>query len=817
MDVASQRRVLAALEEALDQPHDARDAWLASTFGDEPDLRTAVLRLLAADHNARGFMPTEPPPDLGVTAQPPPDRVGPYQLTALLGEGGMSRVYLGQRDDGLFEQVVAVKLMSAGLYAGAMNRLFDRERRVMARLRHPNIGQIYDGGVLADGVPYFIMERLVGTAIDVHVQAHALNPREIVILFMQVCAAVQHAHANLVVHADIKLSNVMVDAEGRVKLLDFGIAQLLEETGEHDAPPALPMTPAYASPARLAGATPVPADDVFALGTLLHDLLVGGPPGQAPRQAPSATVLALAGADASRRVAHLRGDLDAIVLKAIAADPTRRYASVEALANDLTLWLERRPVAARNPDWRLSAKRYLQRHPRAMAALAAAVLTLIAGAAVVTGLYIQAREARAAAERRFDDVRGLANYVLFDLNTSLQRTPQSLALRRQAAEHGQRYLDRLSADPKAPLPVRLEAVDGLVRLADLQWTRGRQNLGEPKAALANLDRAAAIAGQLAEAYPKQPEIWRAEAQMDLARVALLDQANGDTAGANAVLAHARVAIATFTALAVDPEQARRLSITWSLRAAELSNWQGRYVDAGKLAKQAIAKLEAHPSPDVQTQLDLAAAYDVLAESTYYMNDERGAEAPYRREVLIIEALARAHPDDTTIIRAITKADWALGTTLVSIGKGQEAVRVLSSGLAAGTVLLAFDAQDDDARRSQRILQLAMAQALAAIHRYPEAITAMQASVQSRRELATAAPNTYQAARDLAISLVALGDIQAQAGRRQDACATYSEGLQVFTAIGGRGQLTDLDRRTAMPRLAGNTKSACERPNRDAPE
>lgn len=257
-----------------------RERWLAEHHSTEPELLRALQRLLASDRQHAQALPTAVPqarlvaPDL-----PPPARVGVYRVVSLLGRGGMGQVYLGERDDGLFEQKVAIKLMSPGLFPAAAAELFDNERRLLARLRHRNIAQLYDGGVTPEGRPFFVMELIGGEPLDQYCAQHKLSLTQTIALFLDACAAVRHAHLNLVVHADLKPSNILVDGEGQVKLLDFGIArlQLGSAQGQTATLPA-PLTLAYASPQRREREAPVPADDVYALGVTLFELLTGTRP-----------------------------------------------------------------------------------------------------------------------------------------------------------------------------------------------------------------------------------------------------------------------------------------------------------------------------------------------------------------------------------------------------------------------------------------------------------------------------------------------------------------------------------------------------------
>lgn len=806
VDIALQRRALEALGEALDQPDAERSSWVDATYADEPELATLIHRLLQGEKAGARDMPTLPPERGPAIERPPPERVGPYRLSGLLGRGGMSAVYLGERDDGLFEHTVAVKVMSAGLFAGAMQRHFDLERRILARLRHPNIAQLYDGGVGEGGAPYFIMERLTGEAIDAYVRVHGLGPRETVGLVLQVCAAVSHAHQNLVVHADIKPSNVLVGEDGAAKLLDFGIAQIMEEAGDF-APEAFPVTPAYASPQRLAGELPTPADDVFSLGALLHDLLTGVAPTEQTRAAPSAALQG--GDDAARsRARVIRGDLDAIALKAMAKAPADRYPSVEALAEDLRRWEERRPVLARNPDWRMSAWRYVQRHPWAVAASIAAVLGLIAALAVTTSLYVEAQRARQAADQRFSEVRGMAKYMLFDLYDGLDRTPQSLALRRDLAREGQLYLNRLTSDSKAPVTVRVEAIEGLVRLAAVQGAPGHPNLGEAPHARANLERAAAIASDLARANPQRADVWLAKAGVEMERVVFLAQMDGATDQAEAALNVARAAIDSAARIAPGSAPVMIADVKWTLRAAELRQWQSRYRESSALARRALTWLEAHPAADIEGRLRLARAWDLLAESNYFAGPETTAEAPYRKALGVVEALAREHPEDPVVMRELVRARWALGTTLAAIHKADESLAVLRLDVADAERMVARDSADENAKRMLRLAKTGYAQALGLARRFPEAIAAMREQVADRREILRRNPDSVEALRDLSVAIGMLGETEGDAGRSADACATYDEEIALLGELRRRGRLTGLDQEHALRTVMERRGALC---------
>jgi len=424
------RRVEKLFEGALDTDPAARDAWLAGHCGDDPDLRREVEELLAADQRAPGFLeqgaaafaaPAWEDDDAEPRSDPTGEQVGPYRVIKEIGRGGMSRVYAAERsDDGLRRRVALKRFAAAGLMREEMRSRFRAEGRALAMLAHPNIAQVFDAGVDQAGEPYIAMELVDGLTIVDYCSHHALDLGRRLGLFLDVCAAVQHAHQHLIVHRDLKPSNILVDGEGRVKLLDFGIAKLLDPAAggldEIVAPTRtglLPMTPEYAAPEQIRGEEITTATDVYALGLLLYELLTGSRAyrveGRSPAEieraicdsqpARPSSVVAHAAArqglpgapavDSTRLRRQLAGDLDTIVLKALRKEPAGRYPSVAALADDLCRQRSGLPVTARPASLGYRARKFAGRH-RAVVAAATALLAVL----LLFGLstFLQQRE-----------------------------------------------------------------------------------------------------------------------------------------------------------------------------------------------------------------------------------------------------------------------------------------------------------------------------------------------------------------------------------------------------------------------------------------
>jgi serine/threonine-protein kinase len=416
-------RLDAFLDQALELPIDRRSALVERIGRDDPALRERVEQLLAAEAAAGDFLNdgadawlcSGPVPPVRSTDEGALDvgtRVGPYRVIDELGRGGMGIVYRAGRADGEFDQIVALKLVQRGFDSDDITRRFRRERQILAQLDHPSIARLLDGGLHTDGRPYFAMELVDGEPITTYCDRQRLSIEARVRLLCRACDAVQYAHGRLIVHRDLKPANIFVTAAGELKLLDFGIAKLLthDETGEATnltRTGMRPLTPAYAAPEQLWGEPVSTATDVYALGVILFELLAGRRPSESasteferrspetepPR--PSQAVVARSDVDAAaigeiaaargmtpRGLAgHLRGDLDAIVLKTLRPEPRRRYIGAGALAQDLEAYLEGRPVGARPEGRRYRAGKFMRRHRVGIAATVSLVLSLMGGLA----------------------------------------------------------------------------------------------------------------------------------------------------------------------------------------------------------------------------------------------------------------------------------------------------------------------------------------------------------------------------------------------------------------------------------------------------
>ncbi|MBV8552552.1 MAG: serine/threonine protein kinase [Acidobacteriaceae bacterium] len=411
------QQVDSLFQRSLEVDPSKRTAFLNEACRDDLELRNAVERWLAHDDKPLGLLKTpveEAARELTFIGR----RIGSYVLLRVLGEGGMGRVFLAARADQQYQQFVAIKLMHAALWQSeTMLQRFQRERQILANLSHPNIARLLDGGMTSDGSPYLVMEYVDGTPIGEYCRQKSPSTKAKLEIFRKVCLAVEYAHKNLVVHRDIKPANVLVNEEGTPKLLDFGIAKLLDPDNEGQMlPKTRPterlMTPEYASPEQLTGEPITTATDVYGLGVLLYELLAGehpfaeqtANPVEMARQIcevdprPPSAVAVRSPERAYSEVRELKGDLDHIVLMTMRKEPERRYSSAAELAADVSAYLNGYPVIACSNSWGYRARKFARRHLAALLTAGAFVFVLIMAAGVSIRQSIRANREAAMAQ-----------------------------------------------------------------------------------------------------------------------------------------------------------------------------------------------------------------------------------------------------------------------------------------------------------------------------------------------------------------------------------------------------------------------------------
>ena len=462
-----------------------------------------------------------------------PRQIGPYRIERLLGQGGMGAVFLARRT-GDFEHQVAVKFIRSdfGIGTRVLDQRFRQERQILASLQHPNIAHLIDGGT-SNAHPYLIVEYVPGVRIDEYCNHHRLSIRQRIELFLKICSAVQYAHQNLIVHRDLKPANVLVLDDGTPKLLDFGIAKLLRED---DSTPDLTrtamraFTPSYASPEQLRGQPVGTASDVYSLGVMLYELLTG----QRPHAVDAGSDLALLDAvcnqiptlasaatkrhpedsretKAAERATSfaawnktLRGDLDLILSRAVSADITRRYQSVEQFSADLDRYLANRPITARKDSWTYRAQKYWSRHKALVSVTSLALVILLVSGFALWRQYQIANEQRLRAERRFNDIRAVSHDLIFPIHDSIQYLAGATSARKLVVQSALRYLNALSKDAPDDISLQEEIATAYDKVGEAQGGIGKANLGDTAGALESHRKALEIRKSIFAARPNDP-------------------------------------------------------------------------------------------------------------------------------------------------------------------------------------------------------------------------------------------------------------------------------------------------------------------------
>ncbi len=683
-DVSDSRwiRIKGIVADAIDLAPEGRPAWVERACGADSVLRGEVMALLRAHDRAGTFLeePALASPgaarrvvettEAAAGDRSLPERFGAYRVRRELGRGGMGVVYLGTRDDDRFDKQVAIKVVSGDLVHPAVFKRFEEERRILASLDHPHIARMLDAGTTEGGMPYVVMEHVEGEPIDSYCSTRRLTVHERLGLFMRVCGAVQYSHQHLVVHRDIKARNILVTPDGAPKLLDFGIAKLLEPggiDGSRTRTAFRVLTPESASPEQVRGEPVTVATDVYSLGVLLYRLLTEASPYRGHMTTDTEIVHAiceeepLRPSDAGPRGRDFRGDLDLIALKALRKDPARRYTSVEQLAQDIQRHLDRLPVLAAPDAWSYRARKFTARHWVGLAAAAAVTLALLLGGAAT---WWQAQRA----ERRFSDVRKLANTFMFDVHDAIEKLPGSTAARKLLVTEALGYLDSLALEAGADASLQRELANGYEKMADVLGRTGYPNLGDAKGAVAAYRKAQAARERLRAADPTNREIQRdlSTTSLKLAHVLFY---TGDAGAAVEVARKSSVIEEMLAATDKTPRQSLRLGTSYTLDGYLLGAG-GRTVESLDRLRKAIALLElleASGWKREQVQVQLALAYSYLAEVldqgtpvSGLVPDLHAALQYFRKALALDEPLSRADPSNTLLRRRVSAGLLLLG-------------------------------------------------------------------------------------------------------------------------------------------------------------
>lgn len=532
-------KVRALLEEASELPLAERAAFFAAA-AETPDIVAEAERLLAFDDQASAAFSIETWQGRAERAAAEADlsgvTVGSYRLLRELGRGGMGSVYLAERADGTYQQKVAVKILQENIFTPALAERFRQERQILARLTHPGVARLLDGGVLPDGRPYLVLEYVDGLAIDRYCTEHNLSIKERLRLFVRVAEVVQSAHQQLILHLDLKPANILVTSSGDPRLLDFGLARILSDADARAEITMRLLTPRYASPEQATGAPLGVASDIFSLATLLYRLLTAALPYPIEDATPLEAVRIInetAPTVPSKVIPALKGDLDTILMQALRKEPERRYPTVAAFSEDVQRSLDSLPVLAHKDSFRYRASKFLRRNRLAVGSATIVFCALTASVFAVAHSAAVAHRERAAAERRLRDIQDLARFYVVDLFASLNDIPGTLPVRKQMTENAVKYLQSMSQERDGDPKFSLDLANGLFEMAKTQGFPNQPSLGDLHGAQTVLSLARQMVELHARQVPNDPKTPARRGLLDASQANILN-ALGDVPGAVAL-------------------------------------------------------------------------------------------------------------------------------------------------------------------------------------------------------------------------------------------------------------------------------------------
>jgi non-specific serine/threonine protein kinase/serine/threonine-protein kinase len=780
--------------DAVELDRSRRASFLDDRCAGRPRLRAEIESLIAAHERSDLFL--DVPTDPGATDRGPEGfrdergrTVGQFRLLENIGEGGMGVVYRAERVDGEFTQRVAVKLIDLPLRNPDALRRFRAERQILATLHHPNIVTLVDAGVTGDGRAYIVMELVDGVPITAYCAERRLSLTDRLLLFREVCGAVQDAHQHGFVHRDLKPANILVTGDGVPKILDFGVAKLTDPSGEGEGTLTgmpQPLTPNYASPEQVRGQPVTTVSDIYALGVLLYELLTGIRPydtagktmeevlrivadEEPPR--PSARL----GTSLSDDARRLRGDIDAIVLKAISKDPGRRYASARELAEDITRHLSGRPVLAHEPSFGYVVAKLSRRHRAAFVSAAVALVALVSGLGVSLWQMRVAMTERNRATERFNDVRELAHAMIFEIHDGVTPLAGSTPVRQKIVSEALKYLERLSQDSSSDDGLRLELAKGYHRIGDVQGNTVQANLGDSGGALRSYRQGAELLRPLVSGPAPMREAALELGALDLAAAAVSSQSG---AHGEALQAAREAQAIAESLLRSDPtdEDATRLLGNAHFQLAKALGREKKLPELERAAEIYSRLLATHPG-DADLQRNVALVQKYLG--SYY--EERGdyaqAVVHHQQSQKLDERRLAADPtsrqaqlDVAIDLSNVAYAHWQTGR-LVEAATGYERSLRMRERLAES------DPKDAYARGRVAYAHSRVGAVHSELGRHGEALRHAQEAVRIGESQA-AINATYAGL--LADYLYQLGRAHLRAGRVPAAC-TYFRRAQALLA------------------------------------
>lgn len=842
------QKIKEVFNRAVDLPLLVRPAFLAESCAEDEEMRLEIEKMLAfaedddgtLEKNAFNYLKEEKESSL-------PERIGAYRIIREIGRGGMGVVYEAVRETKDFKQKVALKVIKRGMDTDAILSRFRHEQQILATLVHPNIARFLDGGMTSGGLAFYAMEYVEGQPLDEFAESRDLGINERLALFREICSAVQFAHKNFVIHRDLKPSNIIVSPEVAPKLLDFGISKILSEESDGTVGTATAlgmMTPAYASPEQIRGERVNTATDIYSLGVILCELLTGQKPYRVSSnhqpdwvkaicEAEPLRPSSLAGrplfADKNRhftgenqtvrnkeqktknkeqetnpksRVQNLkllRGDLDNIVLKALRKEPEHRYASVEQFSEDIHRYLVGLPIIARRSTLKYRVSKFIHRNRLAAVAGLLILVSLIAGIAVASWQAYVAQKERQIAERRFEDVRQLANKVVFKYHDAIAALPGSTETRQMLVTDATEYLDKLSQDAQANPALARELALSYLKIGDVQGQTYRANLGDSKGAMESYRKSISLLEDLVGREPENIEYLKSlrEAYRQIAYLAvrLEDWTEAEKSANTEYELSKRI----YENEPDNVDYRINLAQSYQIRG-DTAVFAGGYEASTKFYRESLAEaqkvFQKNPNHERAKTVLIVAHQRLGTHLEYYAEylKEKGedsgkipaiyaeAERLHRYTVEMSHQLKREHPQSEIYSRFIAATEINLGTALARIGRGAEGIPLIESSLIELKKAAAADTKNAEAKRDIAECYQYFAFAYDAMNEPQKAIAANLESLKILEEITIKDPTNVEFFSQAHLTYNNTGRILVKQGKLDDALIYFQKGLAYVEKI-----------------------------------
>ncbi|NNU15148.1 protein kinase [Parvularcula sp. ZS-1/3] len=769
-----ERQALDILDLALQQPEAEQEAFVRNLDVVPEDVRNRVLELLGwreesgTDIKTAGALIDE----AGEGAVSAPAQLKAWKLTGMIGQGGMGAVYKGERWIGDFDQTVAIKLLRR--LSPTLAERLRAERQTLARLSHPNIRQLFDGGETEDGRPYIVMEYLEGQPLHVLFEGRDVQLEERLDFYDAVLDAIQYAHRFGVAHGDLSPANILVTDEGVLKVIDFGISETLAEEPAEESPSL--GTAGFVAPEREAGRPGGVPGDIYSLGKLLAFITDDM---DAPR--PS--------------------DLGAIIDKATREEPSQRYASASSLREDFHRYREARAVEASDPSALLRFSRFAGRHPLSIGSSFAGALVLIAALAIISTLFVRAQTAEAEAIRRYDAVRSLARSVLFDVYDELKGIPRTEDAKQLVTELGQQYLNDLETDPRADASLRREVAEGYVQLGSILGDSNKDFFYDPDRAKELWTEADARLTAILSEEPQNREALLALARLRQLQGQTAYIAESDREGGKALYQEAETLFTRAREAGPLPEE-HLVSLLMTKRTiADIDFREGARDEATTKMEETFATLGEEIPEDGLTPALLSTRSNMLrtrARQSILKGETESAIADLDAALADLVHAEEQGKETAETLRSRSIIHWRRAYAYHQLGQSEKSIEDYEQAIALNDRRLAIEPDSEDAQYNDRSWSAELSLPLGAVGRFEEAAAALEPAGRWYEARHAEAPDDARYQRNLLVHHFQISELHRQSGDAEARCGELAAALSYADMMEASGALANEDAQALEP-------------------